>query len=197
MSRGTLPSPSLPTWNFSQRQKHNNHRNPTVSLYFVITSFSLSCWNCWKTFFVFVFPLFTCNQVKFNIYCLSITHIYFRQPPSVLFLDYNVIGKLCIPESWRIKEPEYYELLANIRLHGAWLLMWRRGVSQSCPNGEGGSISRSYCDTRPSRPLMSSQQQAAGAERTWGLFKEETWCVRMGVSIHSQRRLLKMREIEK
>lgn len=78
-----------------------------------------------------------------------------------------------------------------------WLLMWRRGYLASCPGGEGGSISRSYCDTRRLRPLMSSQQQAEGAEKTWGLSKRRPGVSRLGggVSIHSQCRLFKMREI--
>lgn len=70
----------------------------------------------------------------------------------------------------------------------AWLLMWRRRCLASCPNGEGGSISKSYCDTGCSRPLMCSQQQAAGAEewRPESFQRQETWCVQMeSLSTHS------------
>lgn len=76
------------------------------------------------------------------------------------------------------------------------LLMWRRGYLASCPGGEDGSISRSYCDTRHSRPLMSSHQQAAGAEKTWGLSRRRPGVSRLvGVSIHSQCRLFRMTDI--
>lgn len=59
----------------------------------------------------------------------------------------------------------------RLTLWTAWLLMWRRGDLTSCPSGEGGSISKSYYNTGHSRPLMSSQQQAAGAEEP----RPEAW----------------------
>ncbi len=59
------------------------------------------------------------------------------------------------------------------------------GCLSSCPNGEGGSISKSYCDTGRLGPLMSSQQQAAGAEerRPEGFQRGDLVCPD-GVSIH-------------
>lgn len=48
------------------------------------------------------------------------------------------------------------------------------------PDGEGGSISRSYCDTQASRPLMSSQQQAEGVGGPGGDFTAETQVLQMG-----------------
>lgn len=73
---------------------------------------------------------------------------------------------------------------ACFNLRRVRLLKVRRGGGIfSWPDGEGGSISRSYCDTQASRPLMSSQQQArgaGGANRTWGAFTVETQVLQMG-----------------